>query len=249
VAVHHHDGAYTNQTLYLHNNNRGDVTTVRSGTSTVATYRYSAYGEVREQTGSYNSRLGISSKEYDESVGLDYFGYRYYDPEIARWHSKDPIGLMGGLNLYVEADNDPLRSIDVLGLCRYRQSEERPGFIIDTWKPWSTIPYAWVKPDYAQEYVRQLNRPYWWAGVFLGVVIGDEAFPWADPTKAPEGFEWNGRPGSTPGSKEGNYYNRDTGESLRPELDHGEPIGPHWDYRDPEGDWWRIYLDGRKERK
>lgn len=44
-------------------------------------------------------------------------------------------------------------------------------------------------------------------------------FPGTNPAKAPKGFEWRGKPGSTPGSAEGNWYNPKTGESLRPDLD------------------------------
>jgi RHS repeat-associated protein len=116
VAVHHHDGAYTNQTLYLHNNHRGDVTTVRAGTSTVATYRYSAYGSAKQELGSYESRLGFASKELDESVELVYFGFRYYCQELVRWLTPDPLGLMGGLNGYRALDCSPLVFIDPLGL-------------------------------------------------------------------------------------------------------------------------------------
>jgi hypothetical protein len=74
--------------------------------------------------------------------------------------------------------------------------------------------------------------------------IGKLKFPGANPAKAPNGFEWKGKPGSTPGSKDGNWYNPKTGESLRPDLDHPDPIGPHWDYKDPSGNWWRILKDG-----
>jgi RHS repeat-associated protein len=116
VAVHHHDGAYTNQTFYLHNNHRGDVTTVRSGANTVATYRYSAYGAVRQQAGNYASRLGFSSKELDASVGLLYFGFRFYDPTSGKWLTPDPIGQSGGLNAYRAFDSNPIVFIDALGL-------------------------------------------------------------------------------------------------------------------------------------
>jgi hypothetical protein len=74
-------------------------------------------------------------------------------------------------------------------------------------------------------------------------------FPGTDPTKAPEGFIWRGKPGSAPGSKEGNYVRPDTKESLRPDLDHPDPIRPHWDYKDPGGKWWRIGPDGKMDPK
>ena len=63
-------------------------------------------------------------------------------------------------------------------------------------------------------------------------------------TVALEGFQWKGQPGSIQGSKNGNYYNTQTGESLRPDLSHPMPVGPHWDYKDSAGKWWRIFKDG-----
>ena len=75
------------------------------------------------------------------------------------------------------------------------------------------------------------------------------SYPGNDATKAPEGYEWKGQPGSMPGSSEGSYYKPETGEVLRPNLLHPEPIGPHWDYRDPKGDWWRNYPNNIIESK
>ena len=66
----------------------------------------------------------------------------------------------------------------------------------------------------------------------------DVTYPGDDPKIAPDGTEWRG-PGEQ-GSKQGNYYNPETGESWHPDLNHPEPIGPHWDYKDPTGKWWRI---------
>ena len=53
-------------------------------------------------------------------------------------------------------------------------------------------------------------------------------YPGDDPTKAPDGTEWRGKPGSKPGDKVGNYHNQNTGEPYRPDLSHDPPIGPHW---------------------
>ena len=69
-------------------------------------------------------------------------------------------------------------------------------------------------------------------------------YPGDDPTKAPDGTEWRGKPGSKPGDRVGNYHNQNTGEPYRPDLSHDPPIGPHWDYKDPNGKWYRIFPDG-----
>ena len=69
-------------------------------------------------------------------------------------------------------------------------------------------------------------------------------FPGWDPTKCPgEGYEWRGK--GEPGSKTGNWFNPETKEWLRGDLEHGEPIGPHWDYGiRGEGVSYRIFEDG-----
>ncbi len=41
---------------------------------------------------------------------------RYYDPELGRFLSEDPIGITGGLNLYAYAGNDPVNRWDPTGL-------------------------------------------------------------------------------------------------------------------------------------
>ena len=68
--------------------------------------------------------------------------------------------------------------------------------------------------------------------------VPDVTYPGDDPAEAPDGTSWRGS--GPQGSKEGNYYNQETGESWHPDLDHPDPIGPHWDYRDRAGAWWRI---------
>jgi hypothetical protein len=43
-------------------------------------------------------------------------GYRFYNPSTGRWLNRDPIEEDGGLNLYGMINNDPINTIDILGL-------------------------------------------------------------------------------------------------------------------------------------
>jgi RHS repeat-associated protein len=60
--------------------------------------------------------LRFQGQYYDAETGLHYNTFRYYDPDIGRFVSQDPIGLRGGLNLYQYAP-DPVSWIDPRGLC------------------------------------------------------------------------------------------------------------------------------------
>ncbi len=51
----------------------------------------------------------------DSETGLHYNGFRYYDPDIGRYITQDPIGLEGGPNVYGYVAN-PLAYADPLGL-------------------------------------------------------------------------------------------------------------------------------------
>ena len=42
---------------------------------------------------------------------------RYYNPTTGRFLSEDPIGFVGGMNLYAYAANNPIGNKDPLGLC------------------------------------------------------------------------------------------------------------------------------------
>ncbi len=60
--------------------------------------------------------LRFSGQYNDVEVGLHYNTFRYYDPEIARFTTQDPIGLLGGFNLYSYAPSST-GWIDPLGWC------------------------------------------------------------------------------------------------------------------------------------
>ena len=85
----------------------------------VWTAEYEAWGRIRQETVSDGPKVNIpfrfQGQYYDEESGLHYNRFRYYDPEIGRFVSQDPIGLDGGLNIYVYVKN-PVQWVDPSGL-------------------------------------------------------------------------------------------------------------------------------------
>ncbi|WP_168400169.1 RHS repeat-associated core domain-containing protein [Acinetobacter indicus] len=61
------------------------------------------------------SNIRFQGQYYDQETGLHYNRYRYYEPHSARYMSKDPIGLNGGMNTSAYV-SDPTQWIDPRGL-------------------------------------------------------------------------------------------------------------------------------------
>ncbi|MCP3889256.1 MAG: hypothetical protein GY702_10335, partial [Desulfobulbaceae bacterium] len=102
--------------FYLYDG-KGNVTSLLDNTgSTVAQYRYDSFGKLVTTTGSLEQPFQFSTKRYDPDTGLNYYGYRFYNPSIERWMNRDPLGEAGGINLYGFVQNNPVNWIDPWGL-------------------------------------------------------------------------------------------------------------------------------------
>lgn len=85
---------------------------------------YKAWGECKAERAKSNffenseiisNNIRFQGQYFDEETGLHYNRYRYYLPYVGRFISKDPIGLLGGHNVYAYAPNS-MAWIDPLGL-------------------------------------------------------------------------------------------------------------------------------------
>ncbi|CAD6871882.1 RHS repeat domain-containing protein [Methylomonas fluvii] len=78
--------------------------------------RYRAYGNLAlADVEAIDNPLRFQGQYYDQETGLHYNLNRYYDPNAGRFIHQDPIGLLGGNNLYQYVPN-PVNWIDPLGL-------------------------------------------------------------------------------------------------------------------------------------
>lgn len=83
----------------------------------------------------------------------------------------------------------------------------------------------------------------------FGRTIGNIKYPGNNPAKAPgENFVWRGKT-NNPLDGKGNWYNPITKEKWNSDLNHNPPIGPHWDYTDSNGNRYRVFPNGRVEKK
>ncbi|KGC24287.1 RHS repeat-associated core domain protein [Burkholderia gladioli] len=88
--------------------------------------RYGAWGRVETDasllpTQRTEQPLRFAGQYADDSTGLHYNTFRFYDPDVGRFVSQDPIGLYGGENLYAYGRNAQ-RWIDPWGWCSVKLS-------------------------------------------------------------------------------------------------------------------------------
>jgi RHS repeat-associated protein len=86
-----------------------------SSGSLTSSNSYDSFGN--PSNGAFPSRYGFTGREFDKFTGLQYSRARFYDPNLGRFISEDPIGFEGGdVNLYGYVWNDPLQFRDPYGL-------------------------------------------------------------------------------------------------------------------------------------
>jgi RHS repeat-associated protein len=120
VPVARVDGAGPLQKIrYYHNDLNGlpeQLTETDGHNVWQATYRVwgNTLQEVREPYYIEEQNLRFQGQYLDRETGLHFNTFRFYDPDVGRFTTPDPIGLDGELNLYQYAPN-PLVWIDPWG--------------------------------------------------------------------------------------------------------------------------------------
>ena len=89
-----------------------------------ATYEYNPFGEILRSTGPLSgiNSFRFSTKYRDDETGLLYYGYRYSTSVTGGWLSRDPIGELGGINVYSNCRNDAENAVDWVGLWRIERN-------------------------------------------------------------------------------------------------------------------------------
>ena len=82
--------------------------------------RYDAWGQLIHDSNRHAQRtthqpFRLQNQYFDQETGLHYNFLRYYEPALGRFITQDPIGLMGGMNLY-RFEGTVQNQIDPLGL-------------------------------------------------------------------------------------------------------------------------------------
>ncbi|ECH9472144.1 type IV secretion protein Rhs, partial [Salmonella enterica subsp. enterica] len=106
------------EVLYYHTDVNGAPEEMTDGGGNIVWEAgYQVWGNLthEKETRPVQQNLRFQGQYLDRETGLHYNLYRFYDPDIGKFISGDPISLKGGINLYAYAPN-PLSWIDPLGL-------------------------------------------------------------------------------------------------------------------------------------
>ena len=104
--------------------------------------------------------IRFQGQNFDTETGLHYNRFRYFDPDLGMFTTRDPIGLLGGSNVFQYAPN-PTGWIDPFGLScvknkktSYNASSRRDA--LRQAKRDAGIPKS-QKPEVSREYLRDGN--------------------------------------------------------------------------------------------
>jgi RHS repeat-associated protein len=127
---------------YVATDTMGSVTAILDDEGNVLERRsYDAFGEMTCMTpdgtpvaeSPTEVDVGFQGQIRDEFTGLYQMGFRWYDPQLGRWLSRDIISLAGGVNIDAFVNNNPINVSDLNGLLGCKEGEVRGWKVIDVY--------------------------------------------------------------------------------------------------------------------
>jgi len=94
---------------WYHYDGLGSTTTTTNSSQSVENiYAYDAFGNLLSASGTLNQPYRYVGHQFyysEGDIGLLLLGHRWYDADVGRFVSRDPIGEKGGINLFWYTDN------------------------------------------------------------------------------------------------------------------------------------------------
>src|SRR5207253_2711668 len=95
----------------------GSITSLSNTAGALAnTYTYDSFGKLTASMGTVVNPFQYTARDYDSETGLRYYRARFYDQNVGRFISEDPIRFSGGVDFYAYVRNSPVNLFDPMGL-------------------------------------------------------------------------------------------------------------------------------------
>jgi RHS repeat-associated protein len=134
--------------LYFVQDHLGSTNALTDATGNViSSVTYDSFGN---STGNLATRYQYTGREKDADTGLYFYRNRWYDSNLGRFLSEDPIGLSGGINQFGYVDGNPTNFSDPMGLEKSWWSQqadsmdENIAYAHEYWRPKEDGDPDWV---------------------------------------------------------------------------------------------------------
>ena len=134
--------------FFYHADGLGSITELTDETGAIVrAYAYDAFGRIVAETGTLENPYAYTGREFDAESGLYFYRARYYDAQMGRFISEDPLRFKAGdVNFYGYVLNDPINLLDPFGLTADCPCSPPPASN-DDWKPYEGDP-DWFHCNY-----------------------------------------------------------------------------------------------------
>jgi len=102
-------GAYR---YYVHDHLGSTRFVVNDEIDLLATYQYTPYGDILSSNNPNTTTHLFTGHDWNPASNLYFAPYRYYNPQTARWLTRDPLGMVDGPNIYAYTVNRRTRLVD-----------------------------------------------------------------------------------------------------------------------------------------
>ena len=110
------DNRYRASLTFHHNHQRSVAAITDLKGVVLQTTHYAPFGKTLATTGTLDNALLYTGRELDSESGLYYYRARYYDSELGRFLTEDPLGFEAGVNFYAYVGNNPVNNTDPTGM-------------------------------------------------------------------------------------------------------------------------------------
>ena len=119
VALIDHTGS-SRETYFVHADHLGRPQKITDDSQIVVwDGQFEPFGQEHSIAGSITAQLMFPGQYYDPETGISQNWHREYDPGLGRYLSPDPVGLDGGVGLYIYVGDAPVSFGDPMGLWRF----------------------------------------------------------------------------------------------------------------------------------